>query len=288
MSFLISSPLWSFVSRNDVSHCLLGPAAQDGGAEGGGAGQRGRCVRVPERHPLQYRLERPGDPRWLRQDPWTWWGHFVPGRLPGRLPHRPVSHSTFIHTKLKVYYSVRSVRDFRGTSRKPLTLDTLNQFRHWMSIISRQMMDHYANMLPQLIRNPETLGPVQSFMAWVSPTFTWRNRRVEYQHHQRAACVGLKWPRWMRLRVAVCAYLRASDCHHVFLQSHINNSFHIPSSVLFRLAYFNALLAFWCRQQELTLWWLVDRLLLQGFLYHFNIAFGWLLLKDIQIYAGNK
>lgn len=34
-----------------------------------------------------------------------------------------------------------------------------------LSLISRQMMDHYANMLPQLIRNPKILGPVQSFMA---------------------------------------------------------------------------------------------------------------------------
>lgn len=32
-------------------------------------------------------------------------------------------------------------------------------------LTAQQMMDHYANMLPQLIRNPKILGPVQSFMA---------------------------------------------------------------------------------------------------------------------------
>lgn len=32
-------------------------------------------------------------------------------------------------------------------------------------LTAQQMMDHYTNMFPQLIHNPEVLGPVQSFMA---------------------------------------------------------------------------------------------------------------------------
>lgn len=31
--------------------------------------------------------------------------------------------------------------------------------------ILRQMMDHYTNMYPQLIKDPKVLAPVKTFMA---------------------------------------------------------------------------------------------------------------------------
>lgn len=43
------------------------------------------------------------------------------------------------------------------------------------------------------------------------------------------------------------------------VESHINTSFHIPSSLWFGLAYLYALVISWCPQQELTLLWLVDQ-----------------------------
>lgn len=77
--------------RDDSSHGVLGRPTQDCHAEGGGAGDRGGRIRVSEQYPVQHRLEHPRDPCWIRTDPWNWRGHVLPGWLPGRLPHGPVS-----------------------------------------------------------------------------------------------------------------------------------------------------------------------------------------------------
>lgn len=55
--------------RNDSSHGVLGPSAEDRPVEGGCVGEgRGR-IRLFQRYPVRHRLEHPGDPCWIRNDP---------------------------------------------------------------------------------------------------------------------------------------------------------------------------------------------------------------------------
>lgn len=131
----------------DSCHCVLGPPTQGRPAEGGSAGHQGGCIWLLERYPVQYRLECPRDPCWLRRNSRDWWGHVLPGRLPRRFPHRPVSVLDVLSVSPFLTYIVFKIRSKSSLAYQILlSIPSSNQTGEWLS-----------NILNRVPYNPELI-----------------------------------------------------------------------------------------------------------------------------------